>query len=127
MSKQPIQGSWKNKIVASDLQEERDKQDFDSTKGGGLVGVLNQDYSQRLWDALAFMESDPILKNTHKFYEMTKEEMWEHHMQKLKRARELDTDGKWFQKHECNYTIWGYVHLGQNMSVLNYTMFLLTI
>ena len=73
------------------------------------------------------MESDPILNNTHKFYDMNKEEMWEHHMKKLKRAKELDTEGKWFDKHECNQTIWGFAHLGQNMSVLNYTMFALTI
>lgn len=44
MRKQPIQGSWKNKIVASDLQEERDKCDFDSKKGNGLIGVLNQEF-----------------------------------------------------------------------------------
>ena len=43
--KQPTLGSWKNKIVASDLQEERDKCDFDKTKGNGLIGVLNQEYT----------------------------------------------------------------------------------
>ena len=111
-TRQPTQGSWKNKIVASDLQEERDKKDFDSELGGGFVGILNKEYTQRFRDALAFMESDPVLMNSHKFYEMTKDEMWLHHMQKLKRAKELDTDGKWFEKHECNHTIWGYAHLG---------------
>jgi hypothetical protein len=78
--KQPTPGSWKNKIVASDLQDERDKCDFDAKKGNGFEGILNQEYILRFKDALSFMESDPILENTHKFYDMTKEEMWTHHM-----------------------------------------------
>jgi len=46
------------------------------------------------------MESDPVLRNTHKFYEMTVEEMWEHQMKKTRRAFELDKK-KWFIDHRC--------------------------
>jgi hypothetical protein len=50
--KQPTPGSWKNKIVASDLQDERDKCDFDAKKGNGFEGILNQEYILRFKDAL---------------------------------------------------------------------------
>jgi CMP-N-acetylneuraminic acid synthetase len=36
--------------------------------------------------------NDPVLKNSHKFYEMTREEMWIDHMKKLRRAYELQKD-----------------------------------
>ena len=36
-----IMGSMKNKIVASCLQEERDKCDFDANLGGGYLGLLD--------------------------------------------------------------------------------------
>lgn len=35
------------------------------------------------------IKNDPILINSHKFYEMTKEEMWIDQMKKLRRAYEL--------------------------------------
>jgi hypothetical protein len=35
-------GSIKNKIVASDLQEEREKCDFDKYKGEGLSAMIDK-------------------------------------------------------------------------------------
>ena len=121
-----IPGSWKNKIVNSDLQEERDKRDFDGKLGDGVKVLLDGATFKRLGEAADFVSGDPVLRNTHKFYDMTKEEMWEHHMAKYNRAFSLDKE-KWFKKHECNDVIWGYAALGQNPCVLNYTMFSLAI
>lgn len=58
---QHIPGSWKNKIVNSDLQEERDKCDFDGKLGGGIVNSFSDEHFNRLQEAQAFMDSDPIL------------------------------------------------------------------
>jgi len=53
------------------------------------------------------MQSDPILKNTNKWYEMTTEEMWEFHMKKTNRAWQLNKE-KWFINHRCNDIIWSH-------------------
>ena len=110
-AKSIVMGSWKNKIVASCLLEERDKKDFTIDHGEVFGPILNKEHYQRCADAMKFMESDPILRNTHKFYEMTIEEMWEHQMKKCRRAFELDRE-KWFYKHKCNQIIWSSVMLG---------------
>lgn len=57
------------------------------------------------------MDSDPILRNTHKFYDMGREEMWQTQMKKFRRAFELDKE-KWFHQHECNKIFWSYTGLG---------------
>ena len=121
-----IPGSWKNKVVNSDLQEERDKCDFNGKLGGGVEVLFDAANLQRAKDSAAFVSGDPILRNTHKFYDMTREEMWEHQMVKYNRAFSLGKE-KWFVKHECNDVHWQAGALGQSPSVLNYTMFSLAI
>jgi hypothetical protein len=57
------------------------------------------------------MKNDPVLQNSHKFYEMTKEEMWMDHMKKLRRAYELHNDIVFVNyKHHDN--LWAYWLLG---------------
>ena len=69
MSKQRVPGSWARKIVNSDLQEERDKCDFDmNLETNGLANCMDKVHTQRYRDAIEFMESDPILRNDHRFY-----------------------------------------------------------
>ena len=70
MSKQIVYGSVERKIVSSDLIEERAKKDFN----GSIEEVLHGENYQRAKDALAFMEAHPELHNSHKFYEMTRQE-----------------------------------------------------
>jgi hypothetical protein len=66
-------GSVKNKIVNSDLEEERNKCDFDRVelelllKGG-------EESMARINGLLSDMESDPILRHSEKYYEMSREE-----------------------------------------------------
>jgi len=79
-------GSMKNKIVASCLQEERDKCDFDATLGGGIFSLLDKEFHERALDAMKFCRDDPILRNHHEYYDMTREEKWKLGMKKLNRA-----------------------------------------
>ena len=67
-------GSVKNKIVASDLVEERKNRDF-QLKDDKLFNHIDyyNDY-KAFQDADKFLENDPILRNSHKFYEMSREE-----------------------------------------------------
>ena len=69
----PRPGSIKNKIVASDLEEERLKSNFNGQElteswFGGKQAL--EDYKSMM----AIMENDPILRNTEKWYDMTREE-----------------------------------------------------
>ena len=70
--------------------------------------------------------NDPVLKNTHKYYEMTKEERWIDHMKKLRRAWELKKN-EWFINYNPKYPLWSNYLLGQNMSALNQSMFLISL
>ena len=71
-----IPGSWKNKIVASCLQEERDKKDFTVGETEIVDTLLDKEYYQRYFDSQQLMMSDPILRNKHTFYEMDRDEMY---------------------------------------------------
>jgi len=71
-----VDGSWKNKIVATDLQEERDKRDFEDVKPDGLNPLTDPDTQTRFYDSVNFHINDPVLRNTHKYYEMTREEIF---------------------------------------------------
>jgi hypothetical protein len=56
-----VAGSWKNKIVNSDLQEERDKCDFDAKLGNGVFACMHEPSSERFNDSQEFIGNDPIL------------------------------------------------------------------
>ena len=91
-----IYGSVKNKIVASDLIEERNNRDFE-IKGGLLYKNIDfyANFDQ-LQEFDKFMENDPILRNSHHFYEMSREEQMHTNMKKLSRAYQLKKK-EWFQ------------------------------
>ena len=63
-----VHGSIKNKIISSDLIEERAKKDFTGT----FLDLYHQPTLKRVYESYAFMESDSRLHNTHKFYDMTR-------------------------------------------------------
>ena len=68
----PIIGSIAKGIVASDLLDERKKCNFNQEEFMNLIITKKHaDYFKR---TIKIMESDPILKNTHKYYDMTREE-----------------------------------------------------
>jgi len=75
-------GSIKNKIVAGELLEERARLDFDQQElavncfGKELVGCLNLQYD--------LMRKHPRFANSHKWYEMTREEQYQDWLEKLK-------------------------------------------
>ena len=73
MSKEKIiYGSIKRKIVSSDLINERANRDFENDDGDALNRPLN--FHGLLEDvkvAEKITAEDPILRNTHEFYEMT--------------------------------------------------------
>jgi hypothetical protein len=70
-------GSIKNKIVASDLEEERNKCNFNKDELTDILFGGREIYEEIKAD-LDIMESDPILRNTEKWYDFTREEMFEH-------------------------------------------------
>jgi hypothetical protein len=66
-------GSIKRKIVSPDLKEERDNSNFDKEEMKVLLfGSKKMLDTYESW--IKDMESDPILRPTEKFYEMTREE-----------------------------------------------------
>ena len=119
-------GSWKNKVVCSDLAEERAKADFDSEGGRAFKNVVDKEHTAIREEHMEFLCSDPILCNSHKFYDSTREEMWADHMKKFARAWELRKH-KYFVNQKAGAPLWSYFMLGQNMSILNQTMFLLSL
>ena len=73
--------------MASDLLEERAKCNFDQKEFQNIVrGKEDVEYYKEI---VATMESDPILKNSHKYYDMTREEQMVDSMKKAKRGFEL--------------------------------------
>ena len=100
--KKRIQGSWKNKIVASDLQEERDKCDFDQAEAlTTSIDVVEWAATQ---DAHKYMVEHPELANTHKFYDMTRQEQMEHMFKKSKYAYKVRPD--WFNAYRAGGFSW---------------------
>lgn len=92
-------GSVKNKIVASDLIRERNNRDFE-IEGGNIFKHLDYhvDFEQ-YYEVDRVMANDPVLRNTHHFYEMTREEQMHTNMKKLGRAFQLKKK-EWFQDME---------------------------
>jgi hypothetical protein len=81
--------------VATDLQDERAKRNFDNEKGLAFVNIMDKkNYFASMKDLKAIIK-DPVLCNSHKFYEMTREEMWIDHMKKFRRAWDTKKN-EWF-------------------------------
>jgi len=73
-SQSKVQGSMKNKIVATELVEERNNCNFDQDE---LWSLYFKDPEANRIKAKAEhdVENDPIMRNTHKYYEWTLEEV----------------------------------------------------
>ena len=84
----PRMGSIKNKIVASDLEEERKKCNFDQKELATLLWGGKQDYT-RVKDIWGDLQSDKGLQATEKWYDMTREEMMEDCLRRLRRYYDL--------------------------------------
>ena len=71
--KKRVHGSILKKIVATDLQEEREKCDFDQTELRKVYWTNKQ--TEALRDQICKdVEEDPALAFSHKIYEQTREE-----------------------------------------------------
>lgn len=82
-------GSIEKGIVSPDLLEERQKCNFDTEELAVILNYGKDKLDQlRAWKKVA--DADPILRNTHKYYDMTREEQMVNGFQKVKRAYELD-------------------------------------
>ena len=86
---QRVRGSVKNKIVASELAEERDKLDFNKEE---IYHIFESDPTTRyvFEKSKNDLENDPKLQLSEKYYEMTPQEkyfmwfkklnhLWNHH------------------------------------------------
>ncbi len=94
-------GSIKNKIVSSDLEEERKKCDFDQSQLTHFLHGGKAGYDQyKEW--IRVMESDPILRTDQTWYEMTREEQMNDLFKKTKRIYELDRT-TYFHNYEISY------------------------
>ena len=112
MSRGIVHGSWANKVVASDLLDERAKRDFDDEQGRAFKNILNQEELYAREEQMNVISSDPILRNSHTFYDMTREEMWIDHMRKFNRAWQLRKE-QWFTKFNPGKpNLWSYMLLG---------------
>lgn len=121
---QRVNGSWKNKIVASDLQEERDRCAFDQEEMRVMLhgGKEAWDIQRYFFD---LQKKHPQLHNHHHFFEMTPEEkqtdLW-------KRMRFIQTHyPEIFVNTDTGrypYFMWGHIFQGLVPGVgLHYTMF----
>lgn len=64
----------KNKVVSSDLLEERSKRDFE-IEGNNIFRHVDYYMDFEHYESMdKFCENDPILRNSHLFYDMTREE-----------------------------------------------------
>lgn len=108
--RQIIDGSIKKKVISSDLIEERNKKDF-KIESNYLFNLLDQNIIRSKDENWKFMESIPSLHNSHKFYDMTKEEMWIDHMKKLRTTFEHKKD-QFFVNQKTTDNLWSYWHLG---------------
>lgn len=97
-------GSVKNKIVNTDLLEEREKKDFNA----GLEILVRDSHVERYFDAIDFMHKTPGLSNTFKFYDMTRQEMQKDLMRRTNLAFKHGRE-KWFYNHEPHLVHWAYV------------------
>ena len=77
-----VQGSIKNNIVASDLIKERKNCNFDQEE---MFSIYYSNVEVRKIKAKADFDAanDPIMKNTHKYYEWSPKEIQENWMRKL--------------------------------------------
>jgi len=72
-TKERVEGSFKEKLIATSLQEERDKCAFD--KEELTTFLLGGTEVRKIWDDWStLMEKHPEIKNHHQFHEMNPDE-----------------------------------------------------
>ena len=110
MSKR-AQGSVKNKIVASELVEERANGRHFDKEEMGMAFWKWEWVIDKMRDDFKLMEKHPIMANTHKFYDSTKHEIHRNWMKKINFMANLDRSR--FVEGDCHplYT-WGFWHQG---------------
>ena len=98
-------GSIAKGIVATDLLEERKKCNFDQEEFWNLIWTKKHvDYYKK---TIKMMESDPILMNSHKYYDMTRQEQMVNSMEKIKRGYQLYGTKYFFdEKPGANQLLW---------------------
>jgi hypothetical protein len=94
-------GSIKNKIVASDLEDERAHCNFDQ-KELTLKLFKDQESLNDVLEDIRIMESDPILRNTEKWYELNRDETFDLQLKKVARYYELYKE-KYFTNFRLRY------------------------
>jgi Acyl-coenzyme A oxidase N-terminal len=100
----PRMGSIKNKIVASDLEEERKKCNFDQKELSTLIWGGKQEY-ERILDVWGDLKADKGLQVTEKWYDMTREELMEDGLRRLKRYYDTHRQ-KYFEGFVPHYIPW---------------------
>ena len=98
-----IQGSVKNKIVDSSLQAERDNKDF----VGSPKYFVRPSHIDRYMESCDFMDEHKELNQTHKFYDMTRQEQMKDMMMRANAAYKYGKE-KWFVNHEPHLVNWAY-------------------
>ena len=100
----PRMGSIKNKIVSSDLEDERKKCGFDQKELSHYIWGNETEYL-RMKDLINDMESDPVLIGSEKWYDMSREEMQENGLKRVRRIYDLYRQ-KYFLNFKLNYNPW---------------------
>ena len=90
-NQEKVQGSIRNNIVATELVGERSKCNFDQEE---MYRIYYSNPEIRKIKAKADFNAanDPIMKNTHKYYEWSPKEIQENWMKKLQRAWKVDKE-----------------------------------
>ena len=116
-----VAGSVKNKVVATELVEERKNLNFDQAE---IFKFYNHDPNapKDYEYMLNHMRTNPDFANTHKYYDMTREEKMHHWMKKLNTASKLNHDFYIRQRPRGTF-YWPLVHLGQAPVGLHHIMF----
>jgi len=120
MSKR-VRGSVKNKVVATELAEERKNLNFDPEE---IYSFYNFDPEAKKEAEyhLNNMRKHPEMANSHKWYEMTRAEKMENWMQRLNCASKIDHDF-YFKKRPKGTFYWPLMNLGQSPIGLHQIMF----
>ena len=104
-------GSWKNKIVAPELLKERSNINFDTAEMNRLF--RSEDQITKLSEkVIEDIETDPKLALTHKYYEMTREEIQLMWMKKINHLWFNKDREFYFHKGKHNNFHWFYLHHG---------------
>jgi hypothetical protein len=115
-----VPGSIKNKIVNTDLLEERANRDFDQTE---MRNLLHDQEQMRFYDKVFDdMRDHPEIANTHKFYDMSREDQKSHLMKRAFLLYKLNKE-LYFYTARPDFNQWFFGHQGLSPLGLQYTMF----